>query len=156
MDRRLVEENTLYLEAIEEESEFDERKDLVLNALASLLAKKVDSQRNLIDASTCLVEAVFKNNSALTQMMTSAILPLVGRSDEFEYSKHFADAIKRGSKASIIQNLNQIWLKTQHISQTNQAAAVDVKMTTESKDFENILGLYADFMTKYDIILQTS
>ena len=98
--------STLYLEAIEEESTINETK--VLNVIANLLAKKVDSQRNLFDASTCLVEAVYKNNSVLTQMMTNALLPLVGQSDAFDFSMLFADAIKRGCKSSIVQNINQL------------------------------------------------
>ena len=84
--------------------------------------RKMDAKRNTFEASTCLVEAVHKNNSVLAQMFTDALMPLcsTAASVDLNFEALLADAIKRGCSLSIINNINRLWLKTQQNRSVNQ------------------------------------
>ena len=87
----------------------------VLSVFGSFIIRKREARRNFFEASTCLVEAVYKNNSVLAQMFTDALMPLCSSaaSCDLDFEALLADAIKRGCSLSIINNVNQLWLKTQ-------------------------------------------
>ena len=87
----------------------------IFSVLANFTTRKLEARRNIFDASTCLVEAVYKNNSVLAQMFTDALMPLCSSaaSGDLDFEALLADAIKRGCSLSIINNVNQLWLKTQ-------------------------------------------
>ena len=87
----------------------------VLSVFGRFMVRKIEARRNIFEASTCLVEAVYKNNSVLAQMFTDALMPLCSSatSVDLDFEALLADAIKRGCSLSIISNVNQLWLKTQ-------------------------------------------
>ena len=86
-----------------------------LSVFGKLMCRRLEAKRNIFEASTCLVEAVYKNNSVLAQMFTDALMPLcsTAASVDLNFEALLADAIKRGCSLSIINNVNQLWLKTQ-------------------------------------------
>ena len=71
------------------------------------------------DARTCLIEAVYKNNSVVTQLFTDALEPLCqkGQVGEEQFESLLVDSIKRGCSSSIVRNINRLWaVKIQKLS----------------------------------------
>ena len=107
----------------------------VLSAFGKFMVRKIEARRNIFEASTCLVEAVYKNNSVLAQMFTDALMPLCSSATygDLDFEALLADAIKRGCSLSIINNINQLWLKTQKKRNDKQLFAEYVRIMKASK-----------------------